>query len=270
MKEPLGRRACSPKPPAGGEGGNHILILGEENFKITMISRLLCNLKFWYLLALAQLVLWQLTNGGGGPYWFAELVLYLIFFLGLWLDSRYHFRGRLTLSRTKAVFLYFVIFLATAMIYELSLSPTVGSFSEYHPKPIPSFIIIFGLYLALALFNFFLIRRYHYTFNELYFSGGAASIWEGLLFTGVLTAVILSPMFFLAPLTFAYYMLVYGVIFCMPLVFIREELLWSPVETTISFWRKMLYALISTFFGLLAWLGWAKMAHILTSGFEKF
>ena len=235
-----------------------------------MVSQLLRNIKFWYLLALAQIVLWWLTLGGGGPYWFAELFLYLIFFLGLWLNSRYHFRERLTLSRGKAVFLYFVIFLATAMVYELSLSPTVGSFSGHHVKPIPSFIIIFGIYLALALFNLFLIRRYHYTFKELYFAAGTASLTEGVVFNGVLTAVLLSPTFFLAPLTFAYYMLVYGVIFCMPFVFIREELLWSPVGITISFWRKMLYSLIATFFGYLAWVGWAKMADFLTDGFKSF
>jgi len=156
------------------------------------------------------------------------------------------------------------------MVYELSLSPTVGSFSAHHAKPIPSFIIIFGFYLALALFNLFLIHRYRYTLKELYFSAGAASLTEGVVFNGVLTAVLLSPTFFLAPLTFAYYMLVYGVIFCMPFIFMREELLWSRVETTISFWRKMIYAFIATFFGYLAWVGWAKMAYILTNGFEKF
>src|SRR3990167_2188124 len=229
-----------------------------------MISRLLHNIKFWYFLGLAGAALLALGLDGG-PYWFAEIVLYLIFFLGLWLDSRYHFRERLTLSRGKAVFLYFVIFLVTATIYELSLSPTVGSFSEYHAKPIPSFIIIIGLYLALALFNLFLIRRYHYTFKELYFAAGAASLWEGLVYTGVLTAVILSPTFFLAPFIFAYYMLVYGVIFCMPFIFIREELLWSRVEIATSFKRKMLYAVISTFFVLLTWWGWGTVAGILTN-----
>ena len=244
--------------------------MGEENFLITMISRLFHNLTFWYLLGLANIVLWWLTLGIGGPYWFTESLLYLIFFLGLWLDSRYHFREKLTLSRGKAVFLYFVIFLVGSMVYELSLSPTIGSFSGHHPKPIPSFIIIFGFYLALALFNLFLIRRYHYTFKELYFSAGAASLTEGIVFNGVLIAVLLSPTFFLAPLAFAYYMLIYGVIFCMPLVFIREELLWSPSETTISFRRKMLYAFIATFFANLTWVGWAKVADILTTGFEKF
>ncbi|KKT94787.1 MAG: hypothetical protein UW97_C0033G0011 [Parcubacteria group bacterium GW2011_GWA2_45_15] len=196
-----------------------------------MISRLFHNLTFWYLLGLANIVLWWLTLGIGGPYWFAESLLYLIFFLGLWLDSRYHFREKLTLSREKAVFLYFVIFLAASMVYE---------------------------------------RRYHYTFKELYFSAGAASLTEGIVFNGVLIAVLLSPTFFLAPLTFAYYMLVYGVIFCMPFVFMREELLWSSVGTTISFRQKMLYAFIATFFAYLTWVGWAKMADILTNGFEKF
>ncbi|GEM_PF-4512376 len=238
-----------------------------------MLSRLLSNIKFWFVLALIQVVLWRFSTGQfelGGPYWFVEPLLYLVFFLGLWLDSRYHFREKLTLSRGKAVFLYFVIFLATAMIYELSLSPTIGSFSAHHPKPIPSFITIFGMYLALAIFNFFLIRRYRYTFKELYFAAGAASLTEGVVFIGVLIGILLSPMFFLAPLTFAYYMLVYGVIFCMPFVFIREELLWSRAETAISFWRKMIYAFISTFFAYLAWVGWAKVADTLTNGFEKF
>ena len=234
-----------------------------------MTLRLLQNIKFWYFLGLAGAAFLSLGLGRG-PYWFVEPILYLIFFLGLWLDSWYHFRERLTLSQGKAVFLYFGIFLITATVYELSLSPTVGSFSEYHTKPIPSFIIIIGLYLALALFNLFLIRRYHYTFKELYFAAGAASLWEGLVYTGVLTAVILSPTFFLAPFIFAYYMLVYGVIFCMPFIFIREELLWSRVEIATSFKRKMLYAVISTFFVLLTWWGWGTVAGILTNGFEKF
>ncbi len=207
---------------------------------------------------MAQIVLWRLVFGIGGPYWFAEPLLYLIFFLGLWLDSRYHFREKLTLSRGKAVVLYFVISLATAMVYEITLSPSLGSlesFSGYH---------MFVSYLAFVLFNLFLIHRYHYTFKELYFAAGAASLLEGVVFNGGLTAGILSPTFFLAPLTFAYYMLVYGMIFCMPFIFIREELLWSGVEISISFWRKMLYAFISTFFGWLIWVGWVQVVDILT------
>ena len=232
------------------------------NFLIIMISRLLHNIKFWYFLGLAGAALLALGLDGG-PYWFAESLLYLIFFLGLWLDSRYHFRERMTLSRGKAVFLYFVILLATATVYEVSLSTDLGLFSNYHPKPISAFIIIIGLYLSFAVFNLFLIRRYHYTFKELYFSAGVASLWEGLIYTGGLTAVILSPGFLLAPLVFAYYMLIYGIIFCMPFVFIREELLWSRVEIATSFKRKMLYAVISAFFALLAWWGWGTVAGIL-------
>jgi len=234
----------------------------QAQIESRLFSRLLRNIKFWYLLGLAGFaLLW--FGVGGGPYKYSEVLLYFIFFLGLWLDSRYHFREKLTLSRGKAVFLYFVIFLTTATVYEVSLSPTLVLFSNYHPQPIPAFINIIGLYLAFSIFNFFLIRRYHYTFKELYFAGGAASLWEGLVYTRELLGVILSPMFFLAPLTFAYYTLVYGVIFCMPFIFIREELLWSPVETTISFWRKMLYASISTFFVLLTWWGWGTAAGIL-------
>ena len=222
-----------------------------------MISRLLHNIKFWYLLGLIGAVLLWLTQDGGS-YWFAELFLYITFFFGLWLDSYYHFRERITLSRGKAVFLYFVIFLATAMVYETTLSPSLESlesFSGYH---------MFVSYLAFAIFNLFLIRRYHYTFKELYFAAGAASLLEGVVFNGALIVVLLSPTFFLAPLTFAYYMLVYGVIFCMPFVFIREELLWGPVETTISFWRKMLYAFILTFFGWLIWVGWIQIVDVVS------
>ena len=136
--------------------------VGEENFNflIIMISRLLHNIKFWYFLGLAGAALLALGLDGG-PYWFAESLLYLIFFLGLWLDSRYHFRERMTLSRGKAVFLYFVILLATATVYEVSLSPTLVLFSNYHPQPIPAFINIIGLYLAFSIFNFFLIEAPH-------------------------------------------------------------------------------------------------------------
>ena len=235
-----------------------------------MISRLIRNVKFWYLLGLAFPLL-MYTVVGRGPYWFAEILLYIIFFGGLWLNSRYHFRAKIAVSRKMAILLYFVIFLATATIYELSLSPTLGSFSEHHSQPIPSFIIIIGSYLIFALFNLFLIHRYHYTFRELYFSAGAASLTEGVVFSGLLTATLLSPLFFLAPLLFAYYMLVYGVIFCMPFIFIREELLWSRSQVIISFWRKMLYAFISTFVAYVVWTGgWVKIAGILTNGFEKF
>jgi len=237
-----------------------------------MISRLLRNIKFWYFLGLAGAALLWFVHGEKGPYWFVEPLLYFTFFTGLWLDSRYHFRKRLAPSRWKAAFAYFGIFLATAMVYEVSLfQVNARSLGSHHPKAIPSLIIIFGSYLVFSLFNLFLIRRYHYTFKELYFAAGAASLTEGVVFNGVLTAVLLSPMFFLAPLTFAYYMLVYGVIFCMPFVFIQEKLLWSRVENTISFRRKILYAFIATWLGYIVWgTGWVKMVNILTNGFEKF
>lgn len=191
------------------------------------------------------------------PYWFAEIVLLMLMVGGLWTTARFNWRPWLPLSRKTAPAAYVFLVWLFGMTYELSLTVTGAGIGGVHPQTIPSFVLAQGDYLPIALVSYAVIRQTRATFQELFFFAGGKSLTEGLIFTGVLTAVLLSPLFWLSPLVLAYYTLAYSSFIALPLLFIDETLLWRPGERvnkrTIPFYWALgfgLALLIRLFWGL--------------------
>jgi len=111
-----------------------------------------------------------------------------------------------------------------------------------------SFIIAQFAYLPLILFSLLLVRRRHLGFNDAFFFGGAASFAESLVFRPMLLLVIISPLFFLAPLVLGYYVLIYGIFLSFPLLIIDERDLWSKTAPKpLSIWKTVLFGLLAGF-----------------------
>jgi len=113
------------------------------------------------------------------------------------------------------------------MVFETSLTVNGQGVGGVHPATIPSFILAQGDYIPIAIVSYFVVRQWRLSFREMFFVAGGKSLTEGLIFTGVLTALLLSPQFFLAPIVLGYYTLAYSSFIALPLLFIDEELLWK-------------------------------------------
>ncbi len=161
------------------------------------------------------------------PYWFSELVLYALLLIGLWANRRYNIRKVISLPRQWAPVLYIFLVWLFGMLFEASLTVTGQGIGGVHPQTLASFILAQGDYLPLAIVSWWVIRKLHPAFSELYFFSAGISLTEGLIFTGALTAMILSPQFFLAPFGLAYYALAYSSFIALPLLIIDEGLLWD-------------------------------------------
>ena len=182
----------------------------------------------WVGLGLVFYLLNQLAGSQiRSPYWFSELVLYALLLIGLWANRRYNIRKAIPLPRQWAPVLYIFLVWLFGMLFEASLTVTGQGIGGVHPQTLASFILAQGDYLPLAIVSWWVIRKLHPAFSELYFLSAGISLTEGLIFTGALTAMILSPQFFLAPLGLAYYALAYSSFIALPLLIIDEQLLWD-------------------------------------------
>lgn len=166
------------------------------------------------------------------PYWFSEIVLYVLMLAGMWGNARHELRRRIRIPRSLAPFAYVFLVWLFGMLFEVSLTVTGEGIGGLHAETIPSFILAQGDYILIALISYLVIRKTQASFREIFFFAGGKSLTEGLIFTGVLTSVILSPMFWLSPLVIAYYTMAYSSFIALPLLFIDEEKLWKdPIQT---------------------------------------
>lgn len=204
----------------------------------------------------------SVSEGPRSRLWFAELPLYALMLVGLWRLAR----GRplyLPLSRRSAPVAFVAMSWAFGMTYEASLTVTGAGIGGVHPDTRASYILAQGDYLMIALAALLLIRWLKLDFRETFFLAGGKSLTEGLIFTGVLTAVILSPMVWMAPLFLAYYTIVYACFMALPLLLIDPQLLWrkgprGPRPAILTLWVTGFVVAVAI---RVAWgLGWAPFA----------
>ena len=157
--------------------------------------------------------------------WGVELVLVALLLAGTWANAKHDLRKRIRIPRRLAPVAYVALVWLFGMTYEASLTVTGAGIGGVHPETIPSFVLAQGDDIPIALASLFVIRRTRASFRENCFFAGGKSLTEGLIVTGVLTAVLVSPMAPLAPLVLAYYTLAYATFKALPLLFVDEELL---------------------------------------------
>jgi hypothetical protein len=202
-----------------------------------------------------------LNDAPSAPLWFADLPLYALLLIGLWRLRA----GRplyLPLSRRTAPMAFVLMSWAFGMIYEASLTVDGTGIGGVHPDTRASYILAQGDYLLIAVATLLLVRWLRLDFRQVFFVAAGKSLTEGLIFTGVLTAVLLSPSFWAAPLFLAYYTLAYATFVAMPLLFIDPRTLWQTQSPgTASLWQCWALGFAVAFVIRVIWgLGWAPLA----------
>lgn len=176
------------------------------------------------------LVFWVISFAGNtaprSPFWLSELVLYAGMIGGLLALRRHDYRLVLPLRRALAC--YIALVWLFGMAYETSLTVDGTGIGGVHPDTFASFVLATGDYLMLAVLCAALIHTLRLDFRQVFFLAAGISLSEGLVFTGVLTAVLASPMAYTAPLFVAYYALAYASFIALPLLVILPASLWRP------------------------------------------
>lgn len=193
-----------------------------------LYGRGLWNVWIWIAVGLLFVALnFGDASGPKSPYWISEIVLYGLMLAGMWANVKFDLRKKIRLPRRLAPLAYCFLVWLFGMLFETSLTQTGRGIGGMHAETIPSFILAQGDYIPIAILSYLVIRKTRATFKEVFFLAGGKSLTEGLIFTGVLTSVLFSPMFWLSPLLLAYYTLAYSSFIALPLLFINEELLWK-------------------------------------------
>jgi hypothetical protein len=179
------------------------------------------------------LTLWVISflgnTGPRSPLWFSEILLYGMMCAGLLALRQRDYR--LTLPHRLAMTSYVVLVCSFGMVYETSLTVDGTGIGGVHPDTFSSFVLAIGDYLMLAVVSVVLIRRFHLDFKGVFFLAAGISLSEGLIFTGVLTAILMSAQFYAAPLFIAYYALAYASFVALPLLIIQPKSLWRAQIT---------------------------------------
>ena len=233
--------------------------MGEPANPQAVAGRGLWNLWIWFAAGLAFWAFTATTSAGPrSPFGPLELGLHALMVAGLWAATR----GRpiskaLRLPRAVAPFAYIFLSWLFGMIFELTLTVNGQGVGGLHASTVPSFLLAQGDYIPIAIVSYLVIRRTHASFNETFFFAGGKSLTEGVILSGPLVAQIASPLFFLSPLTLAYYTLAYASFIAAPLVLVDPQLLWDtaaqPKRRPVLFYWALGLALavvIRLFWGL--------------------
>ncbi len=223
----------------------------------------------WIILALCFSVLRQLsgTPEWKSPFWFLDILLLLCLLVGLWLKERFNWQS-IKLSRRQAAAVFIILSWFISMLYELTLSESPGNIGGFHHKTRQSFILAQGFYIPFVLLSYFLIRKYHFSFRDVFLIAGLVSLYEALQF-GV-PGTLFSPLFFLSPLVLAYYVVVYAQFLTLPLLVVDETLLWQGDKPRLPWWRKVFYGFA---LGITCWFIaglWTTVMTTIFNGFERF
>ncbi len=186
--------------------------------------------------------------------WFIEPLLVLGFVVLLWRRDRKPTLGRP--EGRQGAFFFIAGSWLTGMLFELSLRTGATGFGGMHPDTGMSFLLAQGFYVPFAAGGWWLARRFGYGLEDVFWTGALSSLYE-MLTLGA-TALGGDPALLpLAPLLIGYYLMVYGLILAMPLLFIDERRLWRESPRPISWRGKLLWGVG---LGMLCWVcfvGWA-------------
>jgi hypothetical protein len=183
----------------------------------------------------------------------------LLFLSGLILNKNNTFYKQFSFLQGSGIAYIFLSWFF-GMLFELTLSSGPGGIGGMHPNTAISFLVAQGFYIPFAILGLHLIRKYHFTFKELYLASIAAAMAEGIVFNHIIPMVLFSPLFFLIPLVVAYYGLVYALFLCMPLIFINPQSLYSENFKEITLKRKIIYGFVISILSFIIYAIWYAIA----------
>lgn len=226
------------------------------------IANLLRSPWTWIALGLAFAAANLLADDApAAPLWFADLPLYGLMIYGLWRLQA----GQplyLPLSRRTAPLAFVAISWAFGMVYEASLTVTGTGIGGVHPDTRASYLLAQGDYVLIAGTTVLLVRWLRLDFGQAFFLAGGKSLTEGLIFTGILAATLVSPLVWAAPFVLAYYTLAYATFVAMPLLFIDPRLIWvADAPGRLAIWQCWGLGFVLALVVRVIWgLGWAPLA----------
>ena len=172
------------------------------------------------------------------------------------LTALHRFRERVwrLYGRSGSLAKYLAVGMASAYLTEVlavidNLKRPPGERALLHPDPLTDLYLAFAYYLPFVLYWGLVVRRYDYSWREVFLIGGA---------TGILMeqsgAVFLS----MNPLAWLYVLLVYGSYKAIP-VLVAEDCLKSRERRGLGGWKKLVLGLLIEFgafvsAGALLWL----------------
>jgi hypothetical protein len=208
-----------------------------------------------------MLASWRLNDAPRSPFWWAEVPLYALMLWGMW---RLHRRrpAWLPLTRRTAPWAYFGLCWTFGMTYELSLTIDGTGIGGVHPDTRASFILAQGDYVLIALACLALVRWLRLDFAGVFAVAGGKSLTEGMVFSGVLTAVLLSAQWWASPFFLAYYTMVYATFTALPLLFVNPRLIWASGTPGMTRLPALWASGFAVAFGIrVIWgLGWGPVA----------
>jgi hypothetical protein len=229
------------------------------------LVRWIGTIEVWIGLSLAFTFLMHLSGDAtGSTVWFLDPLLSVLFLFLMWAKQRQRWPTQFTCSRKISAISFVIIGWAGGMIYEFTLSESGTSYGGMHAKSIPSFILAQGWYIPLVLWGLWLVRRYQFTFRDLFFVAGMTCSYEAILF-GI--PMVLSPSFVLSPIVLAYYFVVYSRFLSTGLLLVDERQLWSKKFRKISFRRKLMHGVLMC---IGCWIIFALWGETLLYFFDDF
>jgi hypothetical protein len=227
------------------------------------MGRVLWRIEWWIAAGLTfWLAGWLWSDAPRARFWYAELVLYAVM---IWRLRRGGFALRP--ARIAAPFVYVGLVWLFGMAYEATLSVDGSGIGGMHQDTLASYAYAQGSYVPMALLGLIGNRMWRLDFHAMFFVAGGISLTEGLIFTGVLAATLLSSGAWIAPILLAYYTLAYASFLALPLLIIDPTSLQSsrarPAPPIWALWLGGFGAalIVQLFFGLI----WAPLIDLTLS-----
>lgn len=205
--------------------------------------------KFWFPLTLTGAVIFILSEWPkSGPRSFLIVSLILSWMFAV--PHRNTLQKLLHLEKTGRAIFCIITGWFVGMVIELSISGPTGNMGGLAANSFHSFLLAQGYYWTFPMLALVLIRKFNFSYWEIFFAAGLSSILE--MFVLGIFKTLLSPVIVLAPAVFAIYITIYGMMIAIPLLFIDEKTFWKEQHQTVS--RKKAFLITFLVLGVGNWL----------------
>ena len=174
---------------------------------------------FWFALGLVLPAIGIFeTDASRSELWFTEWILFALL-IALYLRGGLGWRPGKGAAMAAAAALSW----AFGMVYETSLTVDGSGIGGVHPDTRMSFLLAQGDYVPLALVAVAAVWWWRLDVRGAVFFAMGIALTEALIFAPVLREVLFSPAFFMSPLFFAYFALVYASFLALPFLIVAPD-----------------------------------------------